>query len=64
MSRHVLPLLVEDKPHIQPAVAGLAARRRFNIESLAVGHSEIEGLSRIASWWRMSTFHSNRSPSH
>jgi acetolactate synthase-1/3 small subunit len=43
----VLSLLVEDKPGLLTRVAGLFARRGFNIESLAVGHSEIEGLSRI-----------------
>jgi len=47
MSRHVLSLLVEDKPGLLTRVAGLFARRGFNIESLAVGHSEIDGLSRI-----------------
>ncbi|MAT18959.1 acetolactate synthase small subunit [uncultured Schumannella sp.] len=47
MSRHVLSLLVEDKPGLLTRVAGLFARRGFNIESLAVGHSELEGLSRI-----------------
>ncbi|MBM7830134.1 acetolactate synthase-1/3 small subunit [Agromyces cerinus] len=47
MSTHVLSLLVEDKPGLLTRVAGLFARRGFNIESLAVGHSEIEGLSRI-----------------
>ena len=47
MSRHVLSLLVEDKPGLLTRVAGLFARRAFNIESLAVGASEIEGLSRI-----------------
>ena len=47
MSRHVLSLLVEDKPGLLTRVAGLFARRGFNIESLAVGHSEIAGLSRI-----------------
>jgi acetolactate synthase-1/3 small subunit len=47
MSRHVLSLLVEDKPGLLTRVAGLFARRAFNIESLAVGVSEIEGLSRI-----------------
>lgn len=47
MGTHVLSLLVEDKPGLLTRVAGLFARRGFNIESLAVGHSEIEGLSRI-----------------
>ena len=47
MSTHVLSLLVEDKPGLLTRVAGLFARRGFNIESLAVGHSEIDGLSRI-----------------
>jgi len=47
MSTHILSLLVEDKPGLLTRVAGLFARRGFNIESLAVGHSEIEGLSRI-----------------
>lgn len=44
---HVLSLLVEDKPGLLTRVAGLFARRGFNIESLAVGSSEVEGLSRI-----------------
>jgi len=47
MSTHVLSLLVENKPGLLTRVAGLFARRGFNIESLAVGHSEIDGLSRI-----------------
>ncbi|KAA6432830.1 acetolactate synthase small subunit [Agrococcus sediminis] len=47
MSTHVLSLLVEDKPGLLTRVAGLFARRSFNIESLAVGKTEVPGLSRI-----------------
>jgi len=47
MSQHVLSLLVEDKPGILTRVAALFARRGFNIESLAVGTTEVEGVSRM-----------------
>ena len=45
--RHTISILVENKFGVLTRVAGLFARRGFNIESLAVGHSEIDGLSRI-----------------
>ncbi len=46
-TQHLLSLLVENKPGILTRVAALFARRGYNIESLAVGTTEIEGVSRI-----------------
>jgi len=47
MSRHTLSVLVENKPGVLTRVAGLFARRSFNIHSLAVGPTEHAEISRI-----------------
>lgn len=46
-TKHTLVALVEDKPGVLNRVASLFRRRSFNIESIAVGHSELPGLSRM-----------------
>ena len=45
--KHVLIALVADKPGVLNRVASLFRRRGFNIESIAVGHTEKEGVSRM-----------------
>jgi acetolactate synthase-1/3 small subunit len=47
MSKHTLSVLVENKPGVLARVAGLFARRGFNIDSLAVGPTEIDDVSRM-----------------
>lgn len=47
MSRHTLSVLVENKPGVLARVSGLFSRRGFNIESLAVGPTEYDEVSRI-----------------
>ena len=45
--KHILVALVNDKPGVLNRVASMLRRRGFNIESLAVGHTEREGISRM-----------------
>ena len=46
-TKHTLVALVEDKPGVLNRMASLFRRRGFNIESIAVGQSEIPNLSRV-----------------
>lgn len=46
-TKHTLIALVEDKPGVLNRMASLFRRRGFNIESIAVGHSELPHLSRM-----------------
>jgi acetolactate synthase-1/3 small subunit len=45
--KHVLSLLVENRPGVLARIAGLFARRGFNIDSLAVGPTDDSRISRI-----------------
>ncbi|MFD1571925.1 acetolactate synthase small subunit [Halorubrum laminariae] len=45
--RAVISTLVEDEPGVLARVSGLVSRRQFNIESLTVGPTTVDGHSRI-----------------
>ena len=46
-TKHTLVALVQDKPGVLNRVVSLFRRRGFNIDSIAVGHSEVPHLSRV-----------------
>ena len=46
-SMHVLSVLVENKPGVLARVSSLFSRRGYNIASLAVGSTEVPGISRM-----------------
>lgn len=46
-TKHTIVALVEDKPGVLNRMASLFRRRGFNIESIAVGHSEVPHWSRM-----------------
>lgn len=47
MKKHIISFLVENKPGVLQRVSGLFTRRSFNIDSITVGSSEVEGLARM-----------------
>jgi acetolactate synthase-1/3 small subunit len=47
MEKHTLSVLVENAPGVLTRVAGLFARRGFNIDSLAVGRTDRDDVSRM-----------------
>lgn len=46
-SQHIITALVADKPGVLNRIASLFRRRGFNIESIAVGASEVPDVSRV-----------------
>jgi acetolactate synthase I/III small subunit len=45
--KHILSILVENKPGVLTRITGLFARRGFNIDTLAVGPTDDDAISRI-----------------
>ncbi len=45
--KHVLIAWMEDMPGVLNRIANLFRRRKFNIESMAAGHSEVPGITRM-----------------
>ncbi|MBQ6218700.1 MAG: acetolactate synthase small subunit [Methanosphaera sp.] len=47
MNKHVISILVENKPGVLQRVAGLFSRRNFNIDNITVGKTTDPQISRI-----------------
>jgi acetolactate synthase-1/3 small subunit len=46
-TKHTIVAIVQDKPGVLNRMVSLFRRRGFNIDSIAVGHSEVPHLSRV-----------------
>ena len=46
-TKHTIVALVQDKPGVLNRMASIFRRRGFNIESIAVGHTEVPHVSRM-----------------
>ena len=47
MTERILSILVEDKPGVLARVSSTISRRGFNIKSLSVGPTSVEGRSKM-----------------
>lgn len=45
--RHVISMLVEDQPGVLTRIAGMFARRGFNIDTITVGKTTKKGISKM-----------------
>lgn len=45
--RHVIAMLVEDQPGVLTRIAGMFARRGFNIDTITVGKTTKKGISKM-----------------
>ncbi|MFH2028041.1 MAG: acetolactate synthase small subunit [Nanoarchaeota archaeon] len=45
--RHVIAMLVEDQPGVLTRIAGMFARRGFNIDTITVGKTNKQGISKM-----------------
>ena len=47
MKKRIISLTVMNRPGVLNRITNLFTKRNYNIESISVGHSELEGISRI-----------------
>ncbi|MFH1396909.1 MAG: acetolactate synthase small subunit [archaeon] len=45
--RHIIAMLVEDQPGVLTRIAGMFARRGFNIDTITVGKTTKKGISKM-----------------
>ncbi len=45
--RRIITMTVNNRPGVLNRITGLFTKRHYNIESITVGHTEIEGISRM-----------------